>query len=76
MNRILTLVLLACGQPSFAKGEQTIRGYAEVVKASDLTRARQLLSNPSIDWKETTERLLGHGVASTTLRDLVQNEIG
>jgi hypothetical protein len=76
MILVLVLVLVACGQPSFAEGEQTIRGYADVVKAGDLTTARTLISNPSIDWKETTERLLGHGVASYTLRDLVQTEIG
>ena len=73
---LLALVLAACGQPSFAEGEQTIRGYADVIKAGDLTKARTLISNPSIDWKETNERLLDHGVASYTLRDLVQNEIG
>jgi hypothetical protein len=73
---LLALVLVACGQPTFAEGEQTIRGYADVMKAGDLTKARQLLSNPSIDWKETNERLLKHGVASYTLRDLVQNDIG
>jgi hypothetical protein len=65
---VLTMVLAACGQPAFAAGEQTIRGYADVVTAADLTRAWMLMSNPSIDWKETTARMLDYGGQLRTAR--------
>jgi len=67
---------VAGGETSSATGEQTIRAYADTMKAGDLTKARTLISNPSIDWKETNERMLDHGVASYAVENLVQNEIG
>ena len=73
---LLALALVACGETSAATGEQTIRTYADTMKAGDLTKARTLLSNTSIDWKETNERMLDHGVASYAVENLAQNEIG
>lgn len=78
MTLALALVLAACGTstPTVAQADQQIRAYADTIKAGDLTAARRLIANPSMDWAHTTERLIAKTPTSYTLRDVAQTPLG
>ena len=72
----LALALGACGQPSATDAETTIRAYADTVQLGDVTKARTLISNPSIDWSESAQTLVRYQVQSYTLREQTTTAIG